>query len=117
MASELKGPQWVDDVPKATRVQIVSAAGADATPAAAAASVQRVTAVTRVATATTTSITAGKKAYTVAVVTAASPASPTLAGVALPVGSYSFEAPTGDTLEAESLVTVTGDDCIILSIT
>jgi hypothetical protein len=82
------------------------------------ASVQRVTAITRVATATTTAITAGKKSYSVAVVTAASVASPTLDGVALPAGAtVSFTAPDNDTLEAASVVTVSGDDVIITSVT
>lgn len=116
MASELKQPQWIDDAAQATRVTLVDTSGT-AYSAGAAASVQRTTAISRVNTATTTNITAGKKAYTVAVITVASAASPTLGGVALPVGSYSFEAPPGDTLDAKSLVTVLGDDVIITSIT
>lgn len=115
MASELKQPQWVDDAAKATRVTVVDSSGTAG--AGSSATVQRTTAISRVNTATTTSITAGKKSYTVAVVTAASAASPTLGGVALPVGSYSFEAPPNDTLDAKSLVTVSGDDCIIISVT
>lgn len=82
------------------------------------ASVQRVTAIQRVITATTTSITAGKKSYSVAVVTAASGSSPTLDGVALPAGvTVSFSAPDNDTLESASLVTVLGDDVIVTSVT
>lgn len=115
MTDHLQQAQYIDDGARATRVTIVGTDGSAS--ASGAASVQRVTAISRVATATTTSISAGKKAYTVAVIAAASAASPTLAGVALPVGSYSFEAPPGDTLEAESLVTVSGDDVIIISVT
>lgn len=109
-------PEYVDNEAKATRVTMVAADGSAS--GGGAASVQRVTAISRVATATTTSITAGKKSYTVAVVAAASAASPTLDGVALPAGStFTFEAPQGDTLEAASVVTVSGDDVIITSIT
>ena len=116
MANELKPSQYVDDSARATRVTMVAADGSAS--ANTGATVQRVTAIQRVATATTTSITAGKKAYTVAVVTAASAASPTLGGVALPQGaSFTFEAPPNDTLDAKSLVTVLGDDVIITSIT
>lgn len=116
MASELKQPQWIDDAAKATRVTLVAADGT-ASPGSGA-TVQRVTAIARVNTATTTAITAGKQSYTVAVVSAASAASPTLDGVALPAGSsFTFEAPPGDTLEAASVVTVSGDDVIITSVT
>lgn len=115
MADHEKQSQWIDDGARATRVTLVASDGS--VPPDAAAAVQRVTGIVRVATATTTPITAGKKAYTVAVITAASAASPTLDGVAIPVGAYNYEAPPGDTLESASVVTVSGDDVIILSIT
>lgn len=110
MAHHLNPSNYVDDGAAATRVTLVTAAGA---ATAAAAAVARTAAISRVATATTTTITAGKKAYTIAVVTAASAASPTIGGVAVPVGSYSWEAPPGDTLSALAVVTVSGDDVII----
>lgn len=110
MADNLQNSQYIDGTARATRVITVGSAGTSST--------QRVTAIARVATATTTAITAGKQSYTVAVVAAASTASPTLDGVALPSGSsVTFSAPTGDTLEAASLVTVLGDDVIITSVT
>lgn len=127
--------QFIDTAQQATRVIDIGGGGGGggltdaelrATPvpvsgtvtATPPASVERVTAIARVATATTTAITAGKKSYSVAVVTAASVASPTLDGVALPAGvTISFTSPDNDTLEAASLVTVSGDDVIVTSVT
>lgn len=127
--------QFIDTAQQATRVIDIGGGGGGggltdaelrATPVPVAgtvtatppASVERVTAIARVATATTTAITAGKKSYSVAVVTAASVASPTLDGVALPAGvTISFTSPDNDTLEAASLVTVSGDDVIVTSVT
>ncbi len=115
MTVHRENSQFLDDTAQATRVIGVDATG---TPVAGAAAAQRVTGISRVATATTTAITAGKKSYTVAVVTAASAASPTIDGVAVPAGtSLTWEAPPNDTLEAASVVTVSGDDVIIISVT
>lgn len=74
--------------------------------------------ITRVNTATTTPIAAGAESYSVTVVSAASAASPTLDGVALPVGyTATFSVVYArDTLPSASLVTVSGDDVIILQV-
>ncbi len=78
---------------------------------------QRTTGLVRVNTATTTAITAGSRSYSVTVVAAASSASPTLEGVAIPMGmTVRYEAPENDTLEAASVVTVSGDDVIITEV-
>lgn len=132
--------EYVDQVALATRVIAVDSAGTPIPPGGGGltdaqlravpvpvsgtvtanppATVQRVTAITRVITATTTAITAGKKSYTVTVIAAASAASPTLDGVALPAGyTASYSSPSNDTLESASVVTVLGDDVIILAVT
>lgn len=81
-------------------------------------SAQRTTSIQRVITATTTTLVAGHRSYTVTVIAAASAASPTLDGVALPVGyTASYSADGANTLEAASLVTVLGDDVIVLMVT
>lgn len=102
---------YIDNTAKAQRVTVVSGGGGGA--------VQRVTSIQRVNTATTTPIAAGTQSYTVTVVTASGAASPTLDGVALPAGYTATYAVTnpGDTLEAASMVTATGDDVIILKVT
>lgn len=95
------------------------ACGSDApvvtTPAA---GVARTKSISRVTTATTTTIPAGRQSYTVTVIAAASAASPTLDGVALPVGyTATFSVVYGrDTLPSASLVTVAGDDVLILQV-
>lgn len=107
--------EYLDNVAEAERVTVVGPGGAPVFPLP----VSRVTSITRVATAMSTPITAGKQSYTVTVVSAASAASPTLDGVALPAGytaTFSISNP-GDTLEAATLVTVSGDDVIILAVT
>lgn len=71
----------------------------------------------RVSTATTTTIPRGVRSFSVTVVTAASAASPTLDGVALPAGfTGSFDADGYDGLHEMDLVTVSGDDVIILTV-
>lgn len=73
--------------------------------------------VQRVNTATTTNVAAGALGLSVLVVAAASAASPTVGGVAIPAGvSVSFEAPTDDTLATIAIVTVSGDDVIITKV-
>lgn len=81
--------------------------------------VARTSSIQRVNTAATTAIAAGTQSYTVTVVAAASAASPTLGGVALPAGyTATYSVVYGrDTLPAASVVTVAGDDVIILKVT
>jgi hypothetical protein len=68
---------------------------------------------TGVTTPGTRNIPAGRKSYTVAVIAAASSATPTLDGVALPAGTVlSFSAESGDTLPSASLISVAGDDVL-----
>lgn len=77
----------------------------------------RVEGITRYNSAGTRTVGAGKRSYSVLVVAAASAASPTLGGVALPAGwSGEFTAPVNDTLTGLSLVTVGVDDVIVTAI-
>lgn len=70
--------------------------------------------ISRVITAVTTNIAAGKNSYTVAVIAASSSSSPTLDGVALPVGAVvSFAASQNNTLPSAAIVTAVGDDVLI----
>lgn len=105
--------EYIDLTAQAQRVISIAPSGGGS------GSVSRDPNIVRVNTATTTAITAGKQAFTVTVIAAASTASPTLDGVALPVGytaTFGISNP-GDTLQSMSLVTVSGDDVIILSVT
>jgi hypothetical protein len=112
MAEHKIMPQWVDDAARATRVTVVDASGESG--GALPDPVERATTATRVATAATTAIAAGARSYSVTVLAAASAASPTLDGVAIPVGmTVRRVAPNNDTLEAASVVTVSGDDVLI----
>lgn len=80
-------------------------------------SATRTQSITRVTTAVTTAIAAGSRSFTVTVVAAASAASPTLDGVALPVGYTGTIAADGNNvLAASSLITVAGDDVILLKV-
>lgn len=80
-------------------------------------SAQRTTTITRLTVGADRTIPAGTRSYTVTVVAAASAASPTLDGVALPVGyTATFSAPENDTLEAAEVATVAGDDVIVLEV-
>jgi hypothetical protein len=114
-ADKFMPQNWIDSTAQAARVTMVATDGTSTgTPG-----VARTKSLTRVNTATTTSITAGKKSYTVIVVAAASAASPTLDGVALPAGvSLTFSViSNNDTLPSASLVTLAGDDVLIASLT
>lgn len=112
-ADDFVTQQWLDATAKATRTIGVDAAGVPTS----AAPVVRVEGITRYATAGTRTVGAGKKSYSVQVVTAASAASPTLGGVALPAGwSGEFTAPDNDTLTGLSLVTVGVDDVIVTAV-
>lgn len=65
----------------------------------------------------TRNIPAGRKSYTVAVIAAASTATPTLDGVALPAGTVmSFSAESGDTLPGATLISVAGDDVLFTEV-
>lgn len=102
--------EYIDTTAQAQRVVSLAPGGAGSTA--------RTPTVQRVNTATTTNVAAGAQAYTFTVISAASAASPTLGGVALPQGysaSFSISNP-GDTLGAISLVTSTGDDVMILKV-
>jgi hypothetical protein len=113
MAIQRDDQEFIDRTARATRVLSVNAAG---TPTGG--GEQRTTTFQRVDSADTTAIPAGTVAYSVAVITAASAASPTLDGVALPANvAINYEAPPGDTLEGASVVTVEGDDVIITTVT
>lgn len=80
-------------------------------------SATRTQSIVRVTTAVTTTIAAGSRSFTVTVVAAASAASPTLDGVALPVGYTGTIAADGNNvLAASSLITVAGDDVILLKV-
>lgn len=83
-----------------------------------AAGIQRSKSTTRQTTATTLNIPVGRQSYTITVIAAASAASPTLDGVALPVGyTATFSVVYGrDTLPAAAIATVVGDDVIILQV-
>ncbi len=79
--------------------------------------VGRTPSIQRVNTATTTTIAPGYRSWSVFVVVAASAASPTLNGVALPAGAtVEFSAPDSETMGGATLVTSTGDDVIITSV-
>jgi hypothetical protein len=68
---------------------------------------------TGVTTPGTRNIPAGRKSYTVAVIAAASTATPTFDGVALPAGTViAFSAESGDTLPSATLISVAGDDVL-----
>jgi hypothetical protein len=61
----------------------------------------------------TRNIPAGRKSYTVAVIAAASSATPTFDGVAIPAGTViTFSAESGDTLPSATLISVAGDDVL-----
>lgn len=107
--------EYLDNVSDAERVTCV---GPDGTPVFPSPTV-RATSISRVSGAATTPITAGKQSYTIVVLTAASPASPTLDGVPLPANvtlTFAVTSPA-DSLEAATLATVSGDDVIILAVT
>ncbi len=79
--------------------------------------VGRTPGILRVNTGTTTTIPAGYRSWSVYVVAQASVASPTLGGVALPLGvSVEFSAPNDETMRGMTLVTATGDDVVIVSV-
>lgn len=79
---------------------------------------QRTKSTVRVNTATTTNVAAGARRIAVTVVAAASAASPTVDGVAIPYGTtWYVEADGANTLPATAVVTVSGDDVIIVSVT
>lgn len=61
-------------------------------------------------------IPAGRRSYSVGVVAASSAASPTIDGVALPVGSWTYEADGNNTLPGAQIDTVVGDDVVILEL-
>ncbi len=78
---------------------------------------QLTTTITRLTGGADLNIAAGARSYTITVISAASAASPTLDGVALPVGySATFTAPGEHTLEAAAILTAPGDDAIVLVI-
>lgn len=113
--------EYSDTGAEATRCIAVDAAG----NVIAVSPVVRTTTVTRYANAGpagvtppgTLNIPAGRKSYSIAVITAASAASPTLDGVALTAGTVvTFTAPPGDTLEAAAFVTVSGDDALVTQV-
>lgn len=125
MAPTLKNnnDEYVDRTATATRTTLVDASG-NAVPAPAVA-VVRTTNVVRysspgpagVTAPGTRNIPAGRKSYSVAVLTAASVNSPTLDGVALVAGTEVNLSATGsDTLEAATLITVAGDDVLFTEI-
>lgn len=102
--------EYFDTTATAQRIIAVDAAG---TPTAVAA-ITHVETITRYNTAGTRTVGALARSYNVAVVSAASAASPTLGGVALPAGySVEFTAPQADKVTGLSLVTVTGDDVLV----
>jgi hypothetical protein len=101
---------YSDDVAKAQRITVVDGTGAPTQ----AAPVTHVETITRYNAAGTRIVGASARSYSVAVVAAASVASPTLGGVALPAGYVTnYEAPQADKVTGLSLVTVTGDDVIV----
>jgi hypothetical protein len=105
---------FFDSTLKAQRFIPVDLSGNEYLISGATAPVAHVETITRYATAGTRTVGAGNRSYSVAVVSAASVASPTLGGVALPVGyAAEFTAPQADTVTGLSLVTVTGDDVIV----
>ena len=107
---------YADTAAEAQRVMLVDGSGEALDPGAGG-GVARASGISRVATATTTAITAGARSYSVTVIAAASAASPTLDGVAIPQGvTVRFEADGDNTLDAASLVTVSGDDCLITEV-
>lgn len=131
--------EWLDDTAKAQRTIAVDGTGAvvgntvsvsnfpasteiandvgNPVPVSLPAGTQRTHVITRVTTATTTNITAGKRAYTIQVLAASSLTSPTVDGVAVPTGTILIlSAPSGDTLDASAIVTLTGDDVLITTI-
>lgn len=74
----------------------------------------KVETITRFAVAGTRTVGAASFSYSVTVISANSAASPTLGGVALPVGfTASYSPRNADSLTGLSLVTVTGDDVIV----
>jgi hypothetical protein len=106
-----------------TNVTAPVASGGVGGPAAA--GVQRVTTVTRFANAGpagvtapgTYNIVAGRKSFTVLVNAQGSINTPTLDGVALLPGVYTYSADAaGDTLEAAVLITAAGDDVTLLEL-
>lgn len=106
--------EYSDSTAQATRCLVVDPSG---TPVVPPTPVQRATTVTRLTAGGDRNIPAGRTSYTVTVVAASSGASPTLDGVALPAGyTGTFTAPNYDTLEAAAVVTVAGDDVIVLEI-
>lgn len=97
---------YVDDVARAQRITLVDSSGGGA--------VTHIETITRYNSAGTRTVGASARSYSVMVVAVASVASPTLGGVALPVGyAVEFTAPQADNLTGQSLVTVTGDDVIV----
>lgn len=79
---------------------------------------ERTVTVLRVASGATTVIAAGSRYYRVDVITAGSAVTPTFDGVSIPAGAQIVAAaPPGDTLNAASVVTESGDDVLITTIT
>lgn len=96
-----------------TSTEIANDVG-NAVPVTLPAGATKVETITRFAVAGTRTVGAGSFSYSVTVISAASAASPTLGGVALPVGFTASYAPrNADTLTGLSLVTVTGDDVMV----
>lgn len=102
---------YSDDVARAQRVLTVDSSG---NPTSGGAPTTHVETITRYNTAGTRTIGAAARSYSLVVIAAASAASPTLGGVALPAGyAAEFTAPQADKVTGLPLVTVTGDDVIV----
>ncbi len=79
--------------------------------------VGRTPGILRFSVAATTVIPAAYRSWSIFVVAAASTASPTLNGVAIPVGAtIEYTAPDDETMRGATLVTVTGDDVVFTSV-
>lgn len=103
--------EFIDLAARAQRILSVDTSGNPMSGA------QRTTGIQRVNTATTTNIAAGLRSYSITVVTASSAASPTIAGVAVPAGyTVNYTADGANTLSGIAVVTSTGDDVIIATV-
>lgn len=103
--------EYIDNAARAQRVTNVDASGNPTTGAT------RTTALQRVNTATTTNIAAGLRSYSITVLAASSASSPTIGGAAAPAGyTVSFTADGSNTLTGMAVVTATGDDVLIATV-
>lgn len=103
--------EYIDNAARAQRMLSVDASGNPTSGS------QRTTAMQRVNTATTTNIAAGLRSYSITVLAASSSSSPTIGGVAAPAGySVNFMADGANTLTGMAVVTATGDDVMIATV-